>query len=103
MEVALNGANNALLWTKKNIASKPLFQILPGRMSIQVDVLIARVRNFLRTISGTLPGPGSIYRDFTKFEAAKPRICKGLNLKPAELSFPDFTYIVAYYLRASAA
>ena len=68
----------------------------------KVDVLIARVRNFLRTISDILPGPASIYSDFRKFEAAKPRICKDLDLRPAELLFPDFTYIVAYYLQVSA-
>jgi hypothetical protein len=68
----------------------------------QVDVLIARVRNFLRTISGSplLPSPSTIRRDFSRFESAKARICKKLKLTPAELSFQDFTYIVAYYLQA---
>lgn len=66
----------------------------------QVDVLIVRVRNFLRTISDTLPAPSIIHRDFTRFEAAKPRICKNLDLTPTELSFRDFTYIIAYFLAA---
>jgi hypothetical protein len=64
----------------------------------QVNILITRVRNFLRTFSGLLPGPAVICNDFNSFEAAKPRICRGLDLEPAELSFADFTYIVAYYV-----
>ena len=69
----------------------------------QVETLIGRVRDFLRTVSpGPLPGGARIHHDFIEFEAEKGSICTALDLVPADVTFTDFVYIVAYYLKGPA-
>jgi hypothetical protein len=65
---------------------------------------ITKVRDFLRTHSGgrALPGGSVISKDFERFEAEKPAICNAMELDPGELTFVDFTNLVAYYLKPPA-
>jgi len=62
--------------------------------------LIAIVRNWLRSSSNrSLPGGKEIHRQYRLFMKALPSLCKALHLKPAEMTFNDFTNIVTHWLK----
>lgn len=61
---------------------------------------VRRVRDWLRTESGktTIPGGSAIYKRYEQFRADLPRISAQLTLEVAELTFVDFSEIVANWL-----
>ena len=65
---------------------------------------IKRVRNWLQKSSGskTIPGGAYIVGRYEAFTAALPAMCKVLHLAPNELTFPDFTNLVAEWLKQNA-
>jgi hypothetical protein len=65
---------------------------------------ITKVREFLRSNSGGRPisGGTTIKREYERFIAEKPGICSVLELEADEVTFPDLTYLIAYYLEEGA-
>lgn len=65
--------------------------------------LFARVRDFLDNASTSRPLPAGpvIETDFEMLLASLPDICAGLELSPDNLSFKNFSWIVAEYLSAN--
>ena len=67
-----------------------------------VQTLIRRVRDFLRTQSGDhIPGASTIHDSFLAFQRQKPAITDALELEPTELAFADYLHIVSSYLNPS--
>jgi len=64
-------------------------------------VAITRVRDWLRTEShrGGMPGGSTIYNRYVSFRTDLPQICAKLRLDVNDLSFVDFSYTVATWLR----
>lgn len=62
---------------------------------------VKRVRDWLRTESGYdgIPGGATIYGRYEAFRAALPTICAELKLDLSELTFADFSYTVARWLK----
>jgi len=63
---------------------------------------VTRVRNWLRTESGMsgIPSGAAIYGRYEAFRTDLPDICVELNLDVADLTFADFSYTIARWLRA---
>lgn len=63
--------------------------------------LIKKIRDFLlANVNGRpLPSGQIICTAFQKFERAKPVICSKLELDVSDLTFLDFSNLVAYYLK----
>lgn len=62
--------------------------------------VITIVRNWLRSSSQrSLPGGTEIYRQYHAFSRALPTLCRDLQVKPAEMTFNDFTNIVTQWLK----
>jgi hypothetical protein len=65
----------------------------------KIPKIIAHVRDFLQTIKGEhLPGGARITADFVKFQKAKPKICKSLDLNLKQLTFSDNTHVIAEWI-----
>lgn len=66
---------------------------------------VMRVRNWLRTESGRsgIPGGAAIYARYEAFRADLPDICAELNLDVSDLTFADFSYTIARWLKAHQA
>jgi len=64
-------------------------------------VAVKRVRDWLRTESGRsdIPGGSAIYKRYESFRQDLPRICEELKLDLNELTFVDFSQIVATWLQ----
>jgi hypothetical protein len=62
---------------------------------------VARVRDWLRTESGRsdIPGGATIYAHYEKFRRDLPSICSELKLDLPHLTFADFSYTIARWLR----
>jgi hypothetical protein len=62
---------------------------------------VTRVRNWLRTESGIdgMAGGAAIYSRYESFRGDLPTICVRLKLDVAELTFADFSYAVASWLK----
>jgi len=61
------------------------------------------VRDWLSTSSGrAIPGGAYLYQHYLIFKAELPRLCRGLNLSRAELTFNDFSNIVAAWVARQA-
>lgn len=62
---------------------------------------VARVRNWLRTESGKggIPSGGGIYARYEAFRSDLPDICAELKLDVADLTFADFSYTIARWLK----
>lgn len=65
-----------------------------------LPTLIGVVREFLNssTQGKPLPSGDAIRKDYDRFQAALPDICRRLELSAAELSFSDFAWVAADYL-----
>lgn len=60
---------------------------------------MAVTRDWLRAFSARpMPGGSEIHRQFGKFKRQLPTLCRGLKLKPAEMTFNDLTNIIAEWL-----
>jgi hypothetical protein len=66
--------------------------------------IITAVRNWLRTASQrkTLPGGAEIHRRFLLFQHDMPRLCEGGKLERDELTFQDYTFLIANWLAEQA-
>jgi hypothetical protein len=64
-------------------------------------VAVKRVRDWLRTESGRsdIPGGSAMYKRYESFREDLPRICEELKLDLNELTFVDFSQIVATWLQ----
>lgn len=62
---------------------------------------IKRVRDWLRDASNrnNIPSGSVINKHYDAFKEKLPLTCSSLNLKPEELSFNDYTYVVSVYLK----
>jgi len=61
---------------------------------------IAAVRDWLRTCAGlALPGGSEIFRQYQRFTADLPLLCRRMRLKQVELTFADFINIAAEWLK----
>ena len=61
---------------------------------------ISVTRNWLRNCSGkTMPGGTEVYRRYRRFSSRLAGLCRRLQLKPAEVTFNDYTNIVAEWLK----
>jgi hypothetical protein len=65
---------------------------------------VRRIREWLRTASkrSAIPGPTEIWNRFARFQSDLPAICIELRIRPDELTFVDYTYVVAWWLRQNA-
>jgi hypothetical protein len=65
------------------------------------ETAVTRVRDWLRTESGRtdLPGGAAIYGRYERFRADLPAICSELKLDLAQLTFADFSYTIARWLK----
>ncbi len=63
-------------------------------------LLVGEVRAFLNTHSGAVPLPDGeiIWEEYEVFLTELPAICEELKLKPENLEFRDFAYIVSDYV-----
>jgi hypothetical protein len=63
-------------------------------------IAVARVRDWLRTESGSprIPGGTAIYNRYTRFRSDLPDVCSELRLDLNELTFVDFTYTILYWI-----
>lgn len=58
--------------------------------------IVSIVRDWLRTASGiSMPSGAVIYREYKKFRRHLPKICRLSNLDMNEITFADYSYIVA--------
>jgi hypothetical protein len=66
--------------------------------------IIIEVRNFLHSNANGrhIPGGNTISKQFAEFKKRKPTICEQLELDPHDLTFLDFTNLVAVYLEQNA-
>jgi len=64
-------------------------------------VAVTRVRSWLRAESGKsgIPGGAAIYGRYESFRSDLPEICAELNLDVADLTFADFSYTIARWLK----
>jgi hypothetical protein len=64
-------------------------------------VAVTRVRDWLRTESGRtdMPGGAAIYDRYERFQTELPSICSELKLDLAQLTFADFSYTIARWLK----
>jgi hypothetical protein len=62
---------------------------------------IHEIRGWLRTESKrtNIPGGAEIYKRYVRFQKQLPAIRKRLHIKPDEIIFVDFTYIVSDWLK----
>jgi len=62
---------------------------------------ILKVRDWLRDTSNrnTIPSGSVIGEHYVAFKDKLPLTCSALNLKPKELSFNDYIYVVSVYLK----
>jgi hypothetical protein len=62
---------------------------------------IGKVRDWLRAESGLkkICGPATLLDRYQRFRKQLPAICRRLKIEPAELTFVDFTYSIAYWLQ----
>lgn len=62
---------------------------------------VARVRDWLRSESGldTIPGGKAIFDRYVAFRRDLPAICDELHLDVNDLTFVDFSYTIAAWLR----
>lgn len=62
---------------------------------------VIRVRDWLRTESGreSIPGGPEIYRRYERYRAELPEICEELRLDVQQLTFVDFSFTIASWLR----
>jgi hypothetical protein len=62
---------------------------------------VKRVRDWLRTESerNDIPGGTAIYHRYESFHSDLPQICSELRLDVNELTFVDFSQIVAMWLK----
>ena len=67
-------------------------------------VAVARVRDWLRSESGldAIPGGKAIYDRYVAFRHDLPAICAELHLDLNDLTFVDFSYTIAFWLRKHA-
>lgn len=67
------------------------------------EKMISEIRGWLRTESKhkNIPGGKEIYDRYTRFREQLPKIGKTLPIKPAELTFVDFTNVVSEWLIAN--
>jgi hypothetical protein len=65
-------------------------------------VAVTRVRDWLRTETGRtdIPGGTAIYNRYEKFRTDLPAICSELKLDLAQLTFADFSYTIARWLKS---
>lgn len=65
---------------------------------------VTRVRDWLRTESGKsgIPGGAAIYTRYQAFRADLPGICAKLRLDVGDLTFADFSYTIARWLKEQA-
>jgi hypothetical protein len=69
---------------------------------LELTRAIAITRDWLRNCAGRpLPGGTEIHRQYRRFIAQLPAICKVLRLKPSEMTYNDFTNIVSEWLKIS--
>jgi hypothetical protein len=62
------------------------------------------VRDWLSTSSGrAIPGGAYLYQRYLDFRAELPRLCRDLKLKKSELTYNDFSNIVAAWIAQQAA
>jgi hypothetical protein len=64
-------------------------------------VAVKRVRDWLRTESGQagIAGGAAILRRYETFKTELPQICSELSLDLNELTFTDFSYTIAQWLK----
>lgn len=69
------------------------------------ETAVKRVRNWLRTESGksSIPGGPAIYARYKAFRADLPKICGELRLDFEDLTFADFSYTIASWLKTHQA
>lgn len=62
---------------------------------------VVRVRNWLRTESGIddIPGGTVIYERYERFRRDLPVICASLRLDIGDLTFADFSFAIAHWLK----
>jgi hypothetical protein len=60
--------------------------------------LVTRVRDWLAPHGDNIPGGTYIYDRFRRFRNDSPTLCQIEKLKPAELTFGDFTKIIRIWL-----
>jgi len=67
-------------------------------------IAVARVRDWLRTESDRngIPGGTAIYNRYVTFRHDLPVICGMLRLDIDDLSFVDFSYTIAFWLRLTS-
>jgi hypothetical protein len=69
-----------------------------------VSRAIAVTRDWLRASSSrALPGGSEIHRQYRKFTARLPAVCREMGLKPAEMTFNDLTNIILEWLKTEQA
>lgn len=63
-------------------------------------IAVRELSGWLRRHSNaaTVPGGQVVFRDYQRFRADLPEICRGLSITEQELTFSDFTNIVASYV-----
>src|SRR5258707_584516 len=63
-------------------------------------IAVARVRDWLRTESGSalIPGGTTIYNRYIRFRSDLRSICSELRLDLNELTFVDFSHTILYWL-----
>jgi hypothetical protein len=60
---------------------------------------ISITRDWLRNCSGNpMPGGSEICRQYARFDAQLPVLCRELRLRPAEMTFNDYTNIATEWL-----
>jgi hypothetical protein len=72
--------------------------------NLELSVLIEKVASWLRGQSRDpkIPGGRKMVKEFGTFQEEMDKICERRGLHPAELTFGDYTEIVAEYLTAPA-
>ena len=70
----------------------------------QPEQALGMVRNWLRTESkrSDMPGKAAIWRRYYQFRLDLPSLCHKFKIEADELTFADYTQIVAEWLRQSA-
>lgn len=67
---------------------------------LRVAGAISATRDWLRAaVQRNVPGGQAICRQYGKFRRQLPRLCRGLQLELAELTFNDYTNIVTEWLK----
>jgi hypothetical protein len=69
--------------------------------SNRIGPLIHEVRDFLRTSGSHISGGQVVHNEYLRFERDKPKICRSLELSPAQLTFKDLTHVIAQWLARS--